>query len=80
MLVEGMVLLRLYQMSLDVVAQHLTSFNSPSEFVSAIADAMTGKTLFVDSNHITNFSPLQHINMPISTLMSFIAISVRVTS
>ncbi|KIM72265.1 hypothetical protein PILCRDRAFT_82020, partial [Piloderma croceum F 1598] len=36
-----MVLLRLYRMSLNVVARHLTSFNSLWEFVSAIPDAMT---------------------------------------
>jgi Fungal protein kinase len=75
-----MVLLSQYRMSLDVVARHLVSFKSSKEFVSAIADAMEGKISFADSNHITNFSPPQHINMPISTLMSFIAISVRVTS
>ena len=75
-----MVLLRQYRMSLDVVARHLVLFKSSKEFVSAIADAMEGKISFADSDHITNFSPPQHINMPISTLMSFIAISVRVTS
>jgi hypothetical protein len=75
-----MVLLRLYRMSLNVVARHLTSFNSLWEFVSAIADAMTGKTSFTDSDRRTNFSPPQHINMPISTLMSFIVTSARVIS
>ena len=39
-----------------------------------------GKISFADSDHITNFSPPQHINMPISMLMSFIVTSVRVTS
>jgi hypothetical protein len=67
-------------MSLDVVARHLVLFKSSKEFVSAIADAMEGKISFADSDHIANFSPPQHINMLISTLMSFIAISVRVTS
>jgi hypothetical protein len=75
-----MVLLSQYRISLDVVARHLVLFKSSKEFVSAIADAMAGKTSFVDFDHITNFSPPQHINMPISTLMSFIVTSVRVTS
>jgi len=75
-----MVLLSQYRMSLDVVARHLVLFKSSKEFVSAIADAMAGKTLFADFDHITNFSPPQHINMPISTLMSFIVTSVRVIS
>jgi hypothetical protein len=75
-----MVLLRLYRMSLNVVARHLITFNSSREFVSAIADAMTGKTSFADSDRRTNISLPQHINMPISMLMSFIAISVRVIS
>jgi hypothetical protein len=75
-----MVLLSQYRMSLDVVARHLVLFKSSKEFVSAIADAMAGKTSFADFDHITNFSPPQHINMPISTLMSFIVTSVRVTS
>lgn len=39
-----MVLLVQYRMSLKVVARHLTSFKSSWEFVSAIADAMAGKT------------------------------------
>ena len=75
-----MVLLRQYRMSLNVVARHLTSFNSSREFVSAIADAMAGKTSFADSDRRTNFSLPQHTNMPISTLMSFIVISARVIS
>jgi len=75
-----MVLLRQYRMSLDVVARHLTSFHSSWEFVSAIADTMAGKTLFAHSDRGTNFSLPQHINMPISTLMSFIAILVLVIS
>jgi hypothetical protein len=45
---RAMVLLRQYIMSLDVVAPHLTSFNSSRHFVSAIADAMEGKMSFVD--------------------------------
>jgi hypothetical protein len=61
-------------MSLDVVARHLVLFESSKKLVSAIADVMEGKISFADSDHITNFSPPQHINMPISTLMSFIAI------
>jgi hypothetical protein len=75
-----MVLLSQYRMSLDVVARLLTSFKSSREFVSAIADAMTGKTSFADSDPKTNFSLPQHINMPISTLMSFIVTSARVIS
>ena len=75
-----MVLLSQYRMSLDVVARLLTSFKSSQEFVSAIADAMTGKTSFVDSDRKTHFSLPQHINMPISTLMSFIVTSVWVIS
>jgi hypothetical protein len=74
-----MVLLRQYRMSLDIVARLLTSFKSSREFVSAIADAMTGKTSFADSDHNTNFLLPQHTNMPISTLMSFIVTSVRAT-
>ena len=42
---RDMVVLRHYRMSLDVVARPLTSFFSSREFVSAIADAMQGKTL-----------------------------------
>jgi hypothetical protein len=75
-----MVLLRQYRMSLDVVARHLISFKSSREFVSAIADAMTGKPSFADSDRITNFLLPQHTNMPISPLMSFIVTSVQVTS
>ena len=41
---RAMVLLRQYRMSLDVIARHLTWFNSSREFVGAIADAMEGKT------------------------------------
>jgi hypothetical protein len=67
-------------MSLDVVARHLTSFKCSREFVSAIADAMAGKTSFADSVLITNFSLPKHINMHISMLMSFIVTSVRVIS
>jgi hypothetical protein len=40
----GMVPLSQYRMSLGIVARLLTSFKSSREFVSAIADAMTGKT------------------------------------
>jgi hypothetical protein len=36
-------------------------------------DAMAGKTSFADSDRKTNFSLPQHINMPISTLMSDIS-------
>jgi len=75
-----MVPLSQYRMSLDVVARHLVLFKSSKEFVSATADAMEGKISFADYDHITNFSSPQHINMPISTPMSFITISVRVTS
>ena len=77
---RDMVLLRQYRMSLNVVARHLTSFNSSREFVSAIADAMEGKMSFVDFIRLTNSSLAQRINMPTSMLMFFIATSVRVTS
>jgi hypothetical protein len=77
---RDMVPLSQYRMSLDVVARLLIWFNSSQEFVSAIADAMTGKTSFADSDRNTDFSLLQHINMPISTLMSFIVTSARVIS
>ena len=50
MLVKGYGGLRQYRMSLDVVARPLTSFRSSHEFVSAIADAMEGKTSFADSD------------------------------
>jgi len=75
-----MVLLRQYRMSLNVVAQHLPSFHSSREFVSAIADAMAGKTSLADSGRKTNFSLPQHINMRILMLMSFIMTSARVIS
>jgi Fungal protein kinase len=75
-----MVLLSQYRMSLDVVARLLTSFKSSREFVSAIADAMTGTTSSADSDRKTNFSLPQHINMPISTRMSFIVTSAQVIS
>jgi hypothetical protein len=74
-----MVLLRQYRMSLNVVARLLTSFKSSREFVSAIVDAMTGKTSFADSDRKNNFSLPQQINMSISKLMSFIVTSARVT-
>jgi hypothetical protein len=77
---RDMVPLSQYRMSLDVIARLLTSFKSSREFVSAITDAMTGKTSFADFDLNTNFSLPQHTNMPISTLMSFIVTSVRVTS
>ena len=77
---RDMVPLSQYRMSLDVVALLLTSFKSSREFVSAIADAMTGKTSFADSDLNTNLSLPQHTNMPISTLMSFIVTSVQITS
>jgi hypothetical protein len=77
---RAMVLLSQYRMSLNIVARLLTSFKSSWEFVSAIANAMTGKTSFADSGRITYFSLPQHINMPISMLMSFIVTSVWVTS
>jgi hypothetical protein len=77
---RAIVLLSQYRMSLDAVARLLTSFKSSREFVSAIADAMTGKTSFVDSDRKTNFSLPQHINMPLLMLMSFIVTSARVTT
>ena len=46
---KDMVLLRQYRMILNTVARPLTSFNSSRHFVSAIANAMAGKTSFVDS-------------------------------
>jgi hypothetical protein len=75
-----MVLFSQYKMSLDVVARHLVLFKFSQEFVSAIADAMTGKTSFADSDLKTNLSLPQRINMPILMLMFFIMTSARVTS
>jgi hypothetical protein len=43
-----MVLLKQYRMSLDVVAQPLTLFDSSWEFVSAIADAMEAKIPYAE--------------------------------
>jgi hypothetical protein len=77
---RDMVLLSQYKMSLNVVTWLLTSFKSLQEFVGAIADAMMGKTSFVDSDRKTNISLPQHINMLILTLMSFIVTSARVAS
>jgi hypothetical protein len=54
-----MALLVEYRMTLKVVGQNLASFKSSWEFVSAIAHAMTGKTSFVDSDSIANFSRFQ---------------------
>jgi hypothetical protein len=75
-----MVLLSQYRMSLDVIARLLALFKSSWEFMSATADATMGKTSFADSDCRTNFSLPQHINMHISTLVSFIVTSVWVTS
>jgi hypothetical protein len=75
-----MVLYSQYRMSQDVVTRHLVLFKSSREFVSAIADAVTGKTSFANSDHKTNLSLPQRINMPISMLMFFIVTSSRVTS
>ena len=47
---RDMVALRHYRMSLDIVTRPLTSFRSSWEFVSAMADAMQGKTSFADFN------------------------------
>jgi hypothetical protein len=55
-----MVLLSQYRMSLDVVARLLALFKSSREFVSAIADAMTGKTSFADSDCRTNLASTAH--------------------
>jgi hypothetical protein len=77
---KDMVVLRHYRMSLDVVAQPLASFRSSKELVSAIADAMEGKTYFADFTHMTNSWCLQRINMPTLMRMSFIATSARVIS
>ena len=77
---RDMVPLKQYRMSLDVIAWHLALFKSSKEFVSAIADGMSGMTSVVDPDRRTNFSLPKHIDMPISTLMSFIETSVRVTS
>ena len=77
---RAMVLLSQCRMSLDVVARLLTSFKSSRELVSAITDAMTGKTSFAASKLKTDFSLPQHINMPISTHMSSIVTSARVIS
>ena len=51
---RDMVLLRHYQMSLDIVTQPLTSFSSLQGFVGVIADAMLGKISFADFTHVTN--------------------------
>src|SRR5882762_11041234 len=75
-----MVPLRHYRMSLDVVARPLTSFSSSWEFVSAIADAMEGKTSLVESDRMTNFLLAQPINTPISSLVFFIVTSARAIS
>jgi len=77
---RDMVVLRHYRMSLNVVARPLTSFCSSWEFVSAIADAMQGKTSFADFTHMTNSWLPQRISMPTSMLMSFIVTSARVIS
>ena len=77
---RDMVLLRQYRMSLNVIAWHLTSFNSSRDFMSVIADAMEGKVSFVDFICVTNSSLVQCINMPTSMLMFFIVTSVWVTS
>ena len=45
---KEMVPLRHYRMTLGVVGRPLTSFDSSRELVSVIADAMEGKTSFVD--------------------------------
>ena len=69
---KEMVLLRQYRMTLDVVARPLTSFSSSREFVSAIADAMEGKTFFADFTHMTNSWVPQRMTMPTSMPMFFI--------
>jgi hypothetical protein len=50
----------------NVVTQHLTLFNSSWEFMSAIADAMEGKTFFAESNHMINCLLPRPINVPTS--------------
>jgi hypothetical protein len=77
---RDMVVLRHYRMSLDVVARPLTSFCSSREFVSAMADAMQGKTYFADFTHMTDSQLPQRISMPTSIHMSFIVTSARVIS
>jgi hypothetical protein len=77
---EDMVVLRHYRMSLDIVARPLTSFRSSKGFVSAIADAMEGKTSFADITHISNSRLPQRISMLTSMLISSIVTSAWVIS
>ena len=77
---KEMVLLRHYRMTLDVVGRPLTSFGSSWEFVSAIADAMEGKTSFADFTHMTNSWVPQRMTMPTSMPMFFIVTLARVIS
>ena len=77
---KDMVLLRHYRMTLDIVGRPLTSFRSSREFVGAIADAMEGKTSFVDPTPLTNSWLPQHMIMPTSMPISFIVTSAWVIS
>jgi hypothetical protein len=64
-------------MSLDVVGKPLTSFSSSRQFVSAIADAMEGKTIHADFTHMTNSWFPQRMTMPTSMPVSFIVTSAQ---
>ena len=75
----GIVLLRQYQISLDVVAGPSTLFSSSRELVGAIVDAMEGKTFFAGFSQMIG-SLFMLINMPTLTLAFFITVSVQVTS
>jgi hypothetical protein len=77
---KDMVVLRHYRMSLEVVARPLTSFYSSRELVSAMADAMQGKTSFAHFTRMTDSRFPQRISMPTSMLISFIVTSVWVIS
>jgi hypothetical protein len=77
---KEMVLLRHYRMTLDVVGRPLTSFRSSREFVGAIADAMEGKTPFVDFTPLTNSWLPQHMITPTSMPRCFIVTSARAIS
>jgi Fungal protein kinase len=77
---KEMVLLRHYRMTLDVVGRPLTSFDSSREFVSAIADAMEGKTSFAEFTHMSNSWVPQRMIMRTSMPVSFIVISARAIS
>ena len=77
---KEMVLLRHYRMTLDVVGRPLTSFGSSWEFVSAMADAMEGRTSFPHSTRMTDSCLPQRTIMRISMPISFIVTSAQAIS